>query len=155
MGAKWIGDIIALLTGSPIQQRFLTEDEINDAKAMIGWQFWFAPILFSLACVVTGWVATTGEPLGLWILIPFTISTIVFWTARLRQYKKFTADIERRTVEVVDGAPQRVWAARGGDCFLQLAGHTIKVPNDCYGALKDATIVKVALLPTSKIAGSC
>ena len=27
-----------------VQQRFLPEDEISDAKAMIGWQFWAAPL---------------------------------------------------------------------------------------------------------------
>jgi hypothetical protein len=27
-----------------VQQRFLPEDEISDAKAMIGWQFWVAPL---------------------------------------------------------------------------------------------------------------
>ena len=30
--------------------------KLYDAKAAIGLQFWFVPILFSLACVGTGWV---------------------------------------------------------------------------------------------------
>jgi membrane protein implicated in regulation of membrane protease activity len=136
-----------------VQQRFLTDDEINDARAMIGWQFWFAPMLFGLACLGSGWVAATGEPVGLLLFILFSIITIVLWTLRLRQYKRFTADIDHRTVEVLEGAPQKIWVAgKTGDCYLQLSGHTIKVPNDCYGVLKDATIVKVAFLPTSHIA---
>jgi hypothetical protein len=135
-----------------MQQRFLTDDELNDARAMIGWQFWFAPILFSLACVGSGWVAAIGEPVGVVLFILFSAVAIVVWTLRLRQYRKFTADIDHRTVEVLEGAPQRTWVARTGDCFVQLSGLTIKVPNDCYGSLKDATIVKVAFLPTSKIA---
>jgi len=39
-----------------------------------------------------------------------------------------------------------------GQSSIQLSGHTIKVPHDCYGALQDATVAKVAFLPTSKIA---
>ena len=136
-----------------MQQRFLTDDELHDARAMIGWQFWIGPIMFSVACVGTGYLASTGEPVALRLFILFSIITIVLWTLRLRQYKKFTADIDHRTVEVLEGAPQRIWVARqSGDCYLRLAGHTIKVPNDCYGVLKDATTVKVAFLPTSKIA---
>jgi hypothetical protein len=136
-----------------MQQRFLTDDEVRDAKAMIGWQFWLGPIVFSLGCVGTAWVAATGEPVGIWLFVLFSIVAIVDWTLRLRQYKKFTSDLEHRTVEVVEDAPQRVWVAgRTGDCYLQISGHTIKVPNDSYGALEDATIVKVAFLPTSKIA---
>lgn len=136
-----------------MQQRFLTDDEIDNARAMLGWQFWFAPIMFSLACVGVASLAVTGEALGIWLGIPFGIVTIVLWTVRLRQYKKFTTDIEYRIVELLERAPQRVWlAGRGGDCYLQLSGRTIKVPSDCYGALKDATIVKVAFLPTSHIA---
>jgi hypothetical protein len=134
-------------------QRFLTDDEIDDARAMIGWQFWFAPILFSLACAGTGWVAATGEPVGLWLFTLFSTITIVLWTLRLRQYRKFTADIDHRTVEVLEGAPQKIWVVgKTGDCYLQLSGHKIKVPNDCYGSLKDATVVRVTFLPTSKIA---
>jgi len=136
-----------------MQQRFLTDDEIHDARAMIGWQFWFAPVLFSLGCVGSGYVAATGDQMGIWIFIPFGIITIVLWTLRLRQHKKFTADIDHRTVELLEGAPQKTWVVgRTGDCYLQLSGQTIKVPSNCYGALKDATIVKVAFLPTSRIA---
>ena len=79
----------------------------NDARAMIGWQFWIGPIMFSVACVGTGYVASTGEPVALRLFILFSIITIVLWTLRLRLYKKFTADIDHRTVEVLEGAPQR------------------------------------------------
>jgi hypothetical protein len=134
-------------------QRFLTDDEIHDARAMMGWQFWFAPVIFSVGCVGTGWVAAIGESVGLWLFVLFATFTIILWTLRLRQYKKFTADIENRTVEVLEGAPQKTWVAgKTGDCYLELSGHKIKVPNDCYGALKDATIVKVAFLPRSHVA---
>lgn len=43
-------------------------------------------------------------------------------------------------------------ADKTGDCYLQLSGHKIRVPTDCYGALKDATIVRVAFLPRSHVA---
>ena len=135
-----------------MQQRFLTDDEMHDARAMVGWQFWFAPVLFSLVSAGTGWIAASGEAMGLWLFIPFSIITIILWTFRLRHYQKFTADIEHRTVEVLEGAPQKTWVEKTGDCYLQLSSHKIKVPNDCYGALKDATIVRVAFLPSSHIA---
>jgi hypothetical protein len=109
-------------------------------------------MLVSLASV-GGAVALSDELHGIRFRIPFGIVAIALWTVRLRQYKRFTADIEYRIAEVLEGIPQRVWlAGRGGDCYLRLAGRTIKVPNDCYGALKEATIVKVAFLPTSHIA---
>ena len=136
-----------------MQQRFLTDDEIHEARAMIGWQFWFAPVIFSLGCLGTGSVAATGEPIGPWLFIPFCTIAILLWILRLRQYKKFTADIEHRIVEVLEGAPEKTWVRqKTGDCYIQLSGHKIKVPNDCYGALKDATIVKVAFLPRSHFA---
>ena len=120
---------------------------------MVGWQFWFAPVIFSLGCVGTGWVAATGEPIGLWLFILFSIITIILWAFRLRQYQMFNADIESRMVEVLEGAPEKTWVVgKTGDCYVQLSGHKIKVPNDCNGALRDATIIKVAFLPRSHIA---
>ena len=138
-----------------MHQRFLTDDEIHSASAMMGRQFWFGPVVFSLGCLGTGWVAARyhGDPIGMWLFILFSTITTILWTLRLRQYKKFTADLEHRTAEMLEGAPQKVWVQRNtGDCYLQLSGHKIRVPNDCYGALKDATIVKVAFLPRSHFA---
>jgi hypothetical protein len=136
-------------------QRFSTDDEVRDAKAAIGWRFWANPILSSLACLGAGLFAFSGDQLGIWLLMFFGAVAIVLWTGRLRQYEKFTADIESRTLEVLEGAPQRVWlTGRGADCYLQMAGHTIKVPSECYGDLKEANIVRVAFLPTSHIAVS-
>jgi len=119
----------------------------------MGWRFWFGPVIFGLGCVGTGWIAATGEPIGLWLCILFGTIAILLWIYRLRQYKRFTADIEHRIVEVLEGAPEKTWVIeKTGDCYIQLSGHKIKVPNDCYGELKDATIVKVAFLPRSHFA---
>jgi hypothetical protein len=65
-----------------MQQRFLTDDEINDARAMIGWQFWFAPIMVSLASV-GGAVALSDELHGIRFRISFGIVAIALWTVRL------------------------------------------------------------------------
>lgn len=137
-----------------MQQRFLTDDELHDARALLGWQFWFAPILFSLGCAGTGWVAATGDAMGLWLFVLFCTVSVFLWVWRLRQFKRFQADLEHRIVELLEGAPQKSWVARNGDCYLKISGITIKVPNDCQGPLQDATIVKVAFLPTSRIAVS-
>ena len=37
-----------------VQQRFLTEDEISDARAMVGWQFWAVPLVFGFASLGMG-----------------------------------------------------------------------------------------------------
>ncbi len=137
----------------PMAQRFLTDDEFRVAKALVGWKFWFAPVLFGLASMASGWAAATGEVMGLVLLGLFGGPAIVLWVLRLRQHSRFTADIEHRTVEVLEGAPQRVWmGGRTGDCYLRISGQTIKVPNEFYAPLTDATMVKVAFLPTSKMA---
>ncbi|HEX9111357.1 MAG TPA: hypothetical protein VF845_07745, partial [Terriglobales bacterium] len=90
-------------------QRFLTDDELHDARSMMGLQFWFAPILFSLGCAGSAWATARGEAVGIVLLLLFGTITIVLWTLRLRQYRKFTADIDHRVVEVLEGAPQRTW----------------------------------------------
>jgi hypothetical protein len=130
----------------------LTDEEVGNAKQLIGWTFWFGPAFFALVSFAGMIFALTGEALALWIATPIFVASIVFWTARLRQCKDFDCDMERRIVEVLDGAPEKVWLTRSGDCYISLQGRTIKVPNDSYGALKEATIVKVVFLPTSGIA---
>jgi len=39
-----------------------------------------------------------------------------------------------------------------GFCYLSLADRTIRVPNDAYGELREANIVKVAFLSTALVA---
>ena len=69
----------------------------------------------------------------------------------VRHYKRVVHDIERRVVEVIEGAPEHVWASRGF-CYLVIAGRTIRVPNDVYGELRESNLVKVAFFPTSLVA---
>ena len=142
-----------------VQERFLTDDEINDAKAMIGWQFWAAPIIFVVVSAGLGIGALGSNPDIIFVFILICSLTIVLFLYRLRDYRKVNHDIEMRVVEVIQGAPEKVWVPRStfeltrlGFCYLRLAGHTIRIPNDVYGELREANIVKVAFLPTALVA---
>src|SRR5215475_4422253 len=137
-----------------VQQRFLTADEIEDARAMVGCQFWAAPIMFGVVSLGSGIGALGGDSLVVFLFLLFLIPALVLWIVRLHDYRKVVHDIEMRIVEVIEGAPEKVWAPRGminitrvGFCYPRLAGRTIRVPNDSYGELRDANMVSVAFLP--------
>ena len=142
-----------------MQKRFLTDDEINDARAMVGWQFWAAPIMFAMASLGLGIGALGGDPVVIFLFLLLGSLAVILWIIRLRDYSKVTHDIEMRLVEVIEDAPEKVWVPRStieltkvGFCYLQLAGRTIRVPNDSYGELREANMVKVAFLPTALVA---
>jgi hypothetical protein len=133
-------------------QRFLTDDEIRDAKAMVGWQFWAAPLMFVAASLGLGIGALGGNPAIIFAFLLFVSVTVVLCLFRVRNYNRVMLDIERRVVEVIEGAPEHVWVTRGGFCYLGIAGRTIRVPNDVYGELRESNMVKVAFLPTALVA---
>ncbi len=142
-----------------MQQRFLTDDEINDARAMVGWQFWAAPIMFGVASFGLGIGALGGDPVVVFLFLLLGSLAVILWIVRLRDYSKVTHDIEIRLVEVIEDAPEKIWVPRStieltkvGFCYLQLAGRTIRVPNGSYGELREANMVKVAFLPTALVA---
>lgn len=137
-----------------MQQRFLTDDEINDARAMVGWQFWAAPITFGVASLGFGIGSIGGDPMVIFLFLLLGSLAVILWITRLRDYNKVTQDIEMRIVEVIEEAPEKVWVPRRtiqltkmGFCYLRLAGRTIRVPNDSYGELREANMVKVAFCP--------
>ena len=132
-----------------VQQRFLTSDEIKDARAIVGWQFWAAPVILGVACLGLGIGALGRDPLFSFLFFLFLMPSLVLWIVRFRDYQKVVHDTEQRIVEIIEGAPEKVWATRGGFCYLQLAGRTIRVPNDSYGELREANMVRVAFLPTA------
>lgn len=134
-------------------QRFLTNDELKNARAMVGWKFWMAPIIFTFgygAAVLFSWnydllmelifFAGLGGP------------AILLWHIRIRQYKKFARDRRLRIVELVGGVPERVWMALDGLCYIRLTGRNIRVENHQYKELRDANLVRVEFLPESCIA---
>lgn len=135
-----------------MQQRFLTSDEIKDARATVGWQFWAAPIMFGTGCLGLGIGALGGDPLITFLFFLFLIPAFVLCIVRFRDYQKVVHDIELRIVDVIEGAPEHVWMSRGGFCYLGIAGRTIRVPNDVYGELGESNMVKVAFLPTALVA---
>ena len=142
-----------------VQQRFLTDDEIEDARAMVGWQFWAAPIMFGIATLGLGIGALGRNPAIIFVFLLTCALTAILCLVRLRDSKKIGHDIEVRLVQVIEGAPEKVWIPRSaleltksGFCYLRLDGRTVRVPNDAYGELREANIVKVAFLPTALVA---
>jgi|SRR5215469_14468748 len=97
-----------------VQQRLATDDEINDAKAMVGWMFWVGPIIFGVTSLGLGVWALEGNPELVFVFLLMSSFAVVVWTARIRDYNKVAGDIEKRVVEVVEGAPERVWVTKSG-----------------------------------------
>lgn len=142
-----------------MQQRFLTDDEISDARAMVEGQFWTAPIIFGFATLALGIGALGGNPAIILVFLLVFSLTALLCLFRFLEYKKVSHDIEMRVVELMEGAPERVWIpesaielTKTGFCYLRLAGRTIRVPNDLHGELREANMVKVAFLPTAMVA---
>ena len=52
-----------------MQQRLLTDDEIIDARAMVGWQFWAAPIMFGITSLGLGLFALGGNPAIIFVFL--------------------------------------------------------------------------------------
>jgi len=131
-------------------QRFLTDDELHDARALIGWLFWAPPIIFTISYFVAAWFALSLGVLA--EVVCFVLfGGLATWSclSRLREYKKFGRDIDARIVEVAEGAPERVWMTRDGRCYVRIAGRKIPVPNDYFKELRDANSIKIEYLPES------
>lgn len=142
-----------------VQQRFLTDNEINEARMMVRWQFWATPMMFGAASLGFGIGAVGGDPTIIFLFLLFFSLAVVLCLFRFHDYKRVSHDIEMRIVEVIEGAPEKVWIPRHvieltrlGFCYLRVAGRTIRVPNDAYGELREANIVTVAFLPTAMVA---
>jgi hypothetical protein len=136
-----------------MSQRFLSDDELRDARALIGRLFWAPPILFTVSYFVAAWFAFRVGVLAEVICFVLLGGLGIWsWLSRSREYKKFARDIDARIVEVAEGAPESVWMTQDGRCYVRVAGRSIRVPNDCYKELHDANAVKIEYLPESCIA---
>lgn len=134
-----------------MEQRFLTDDEINEAKAMVDWQFWATPVIFAILTFGLGIAAVLNLATMILVFSLFFCLTVGLCLVSVNRYQKVTQDIENRVVQVIEGAPEQVWLSRGF-CYLGIAGLTIRVPNDSYGDLRESNKVKVAFLPTALVA---
>jgi hypothetical protein len=135
------------------RQRFLTNEDLEDARAMVGWRFWAAPIIFTLGYSAAALFSLKYDLLMQGIsFLGLGAPAIFLWLMRARQYKKFDRDRRLRRVEVVEGALERVWMTLAGLCHCRLADRTIHVENHCYRELRDAKLVRVEFLPESCIA---
>jgi len=126
---------------------------------MIGWEFWAAPLIFGVASLGLGIGAAGGNSAIIFVFLLVLSLTLILCLFRFRDFRKVSHDIEMRVVEVLEGAPEKVWIPRSGIeltkagfCYLLLAGRTIRVPTDAYGELCEANIVKVTFLPTALVA---
>jgi hypothetical protein len=80
------------------------------------------------------------------------IFPVALWLIRVRQYKRFAADIEARIVNIVQGVPEDVRLTRGGRCYISVEGRDICVPNEYYKELQEANAAKIEFLPMSRLA---
>jgi hypothetical protein len=69
-----------------VQQRFLTEDEISDARAMIGWQFWAAPVVFGFASLGLGIGAFGGNPVIIFVFLLVFSAAVILFLSRVRDF---------------------------------------------------------------------
>ena len=79
---------------------------------MVGWQFWAAPMMFGVAVVGLGIGALGGNSAIILLLLLISCLTVILAVSRLHDYNKVSHDIEMRVVELIEGAPERVWIPR-------------------------------------------
>ena len=137
-----------------MEQRFLTDDELRDARTLIGWQFWAAPVVTAVLFLACAWYLASEEDVltKVFVLGILGIFSVGLLLVRILQYKKFAADIQARVVEVVQGAPERVRLTRTGRCYLRIEGRDICTPNEYYKELQEANAAKIEFLPRSRLA---
>lgn len=134
-------------------QRTASEEEVRSAQAMTNWAYWFAPEAATAVFLATAW-NLRNEDMTLQVILAVFLGlpALLFWFFRIRQFLALRQDLDGGTVTVVDGAPERTWMSRTGLCFVQLQGIRIRIPNNQYPEVRDATTVSVAFLPKSHIA---
>jgi hypothetical protein len=151
--------------GETALQRFrlLSNDDLEDVRAVVGWKFWIGPIMLTFFYVAA--VVVFSLNYGLWAesfsdyllmqLIFFAalgIPTMFLWFTRLKQYKQFDRDRHLGIVEIVEGRPEQVWMNADGLCYIRFAGHNILLEYFTYIELRTATLVRVEFLLQSCIA---
>jgi len=137
---------------------FITVDDIAEAKRMFGFQFWFAPVLFSAtACGLGTGFVVFREPVLLFLFLLFVIFALLNVLLRAREYTAFRSDLELGRVEAIEAAPEKVWINRrgvtaNGFCYVRIKRLRIRVPSQLYGDLREANLVKIVFLPTCRVA---
>ena len=140
-----------------VSERLLTDDDRREARALVGFGFWFGPGLFATAVLVLLGLTLFGEIdrlLGGILLAGFALFASFTGVSRLRQYGRVTDDLAAGKVLVLKGPPGMVYADRSGFTYVRFAGFDadIRVPNDVFRELQDANLVELAVLPTSNLA---
>ena len=134
-------------------QLFLTEDDIAEAKRMFGWRFWYDGVLCSAAtmgCAIA--LVMTRHPATLFLLVIFGVLALLNIVPRMREHKAFKDDLEMRLASVLLAAPQRVWRPENFFCYLRINGVRIRIPWERYYELREANLIRVIFLPTSRVA---
>ena len=120
---------------------------------MMGWQLWFGPILFTIGYPVAAWFALPlGWPGEIICFLMLGGLAIYAWVRSLGSYRKFVSDKNTRLVNIVEGAPERVFMTRFGQCYVRMSGRKIRVGNDYFSELRDANNVRIEFLPESLLA---
>lgn len=120
---------------------------------MVGWQFWTPPVIFTAGYFVAAWFALSLDLSAEVIcFLLFGGLAAVAWINCIRQYRKFTRDMAAGLVQIVEGAPERVFMTRFGRCYIRISGRKLRVANEYYNELREANNIRIEFLPESRIA---
>jgi hypothetical protein len=137
-----------------MEQRFLTDEELQDAKALFGLRFWLGPLVATICFFACAWLIAGEKDVEVKTLVLGILGVVSasLWLVSIRQYKRFAADIQTRVLAVVIGAPERVRLTKTGRCYVRLEGRDVCVPNEYYKELQDANAARIEFLPRSRLA---
>lgn len=142
-----------------LQRRPITEDEVIDAQAMMGFHLWAPPISITITCLLIGLLSLYIDDsradrlfvadLGLGFLCVIAIPA---WYFCIHQYSRIKGEIATGIVQIVEGAPETCKIRLTGSCTVRICGTNVTVPSDRFNQLKDANTIRIAFLPESRVA---
>ena len=135
----------------------LTDDDVLEAKRMFNWRYWYETALFSTAALGLAVAAAATRDHGarlvmlcLWII--FAALALVNVFPRVREYNAFNSDLEMRIAQSALAAPQKVWKPKYFFCYVRINGEKIRLEWKHYVDLREANLVRIVFLPTSRVA---
>ena len=95
-----------------MSQRFLTDEEIHTAKAMMGWPFWFAPSVSGVVSVglLVTYVLNRAPLIG-FLFLCLGCTALVIWIAQLHEYNRFTRQWHHDNPQGTPAQARAAWHA--------------------------------------------
>jgi hypothetical protein len=134
-------------------KRPMNEHEIEDAKHVLDWQHWTPPLFASAFCIALFASYPPDDLVARFLIIAIAGAPAGYlWIIFLRNKQRVLQDVDSRMIEIVDGAPTKVWKNRFGLCFISIDGKKIRVPTEFFKNLQESTTATIEYLPKSLIA---